>query len=61
MLNLLMRFQLLFTRAGRKDAAELEAGFVKRLIHANANDRALGNGADIWYRDFHALIAAPVP
>ena len=47
-----------FTIAGRKDADELEAGLVARLIHANCNDRSLGNGADLWYRDFHPLVAA---
>jgi alpha-amylase/alpha-mannosidase (GH57 family) len=45
-----------FTLAGRRDADALEAGFVQRLIHANANDRSLGNGADLWYRDYHALL-----
>ncbi len=48
-----------FTMLGRKDAADLEAGFVHRLIHANCNDRALGNGADLWYRDFHHLLSQP--
>ncbi len=55
--RLLMRMAA-FAIAGRKDAEELEAGLVARLIHAHANDRSLGNGADIWYRDFHHLIAA---
>ena len=45
-----------FALSGRKDAASLEGGFVERLIHAHCNDRALGNGADLWYRDFHHLI-----
>ena len=48
-----------FALRGRADADELEAGLVARLIHARCNDRSLGNGADLWYRDFHALIAAP--
>ncbi len=48
-----------FTMCGRKDAAELEAGFVHRLIHAHCNDRALGNGADLWYRDYHPLVSRP--
>jgi alpha-amylase/alpha-mannosidase (GH57 family) len=48
-----------FTLKGRKDAADLEAGFVHRLIHAHCNDRALGNGADLWYRDFHHLVTEP--
>jgi alpha-amylase/alpha-mannosidase (GH57 family) len=47
-----------FAIAGRKDADRLEAGLVARLIHANSNDRTLGNGADLWYRDFHPLVAA---
>ncbi len=55
--RLLMRMAA-FAIAGRKDADALEAGLVARLIHAHANDRSLGNGADIWYRDFHPLIAA---
>ena len=49
-----------FTMAGRKDAEPLEAGFVARLIHANCNDRSLGNGADLWYRDFHPLLSLPL-
>ncbi|HYW52066.1 MAG TPA: DUF3536 domain-containing protein [Gemmatimonadaceae bacterium] len=48
-----------FTMAGRDDADMLEAGFVERLIHARCNDRGLGNGADLWYRDFHPLLAVP--
>ncbi len=48
-----------FAISGRTDREQLEAGFVARLIHANANDRALGNGADLWYRDFHPLISTP--
>jgi alpha-amylase/alpha-mannosidase (GH57 family) len=48
-----------FAMSGRRDAAELEAGFVRQLIHANCNDRALGNGADLWHRDFHPLILPP--
>jgi alpha-amylase/alpha-mannosidase (GH57 family) len=48
-----------FAISGRADREQLEAGFVARLIHANANDRALGNGADLWYRDFHPLISTP--
>ncbi|MCC7051835.1 MAG: DUF3536 domain-containing protein [Gemmatimonadaceae bacterium] len=47
-----------FAIAGRPDADALEAGLVARLIHANCNDRSLGNGADLWYRDFHPLVAA---
>ncbi len=47
-----------FTIAGRRDAAALEAGLVAHLIHARCTDRSLGNGADLWYRDFHPLIAA---
>ena len=39
-------------------ADALEAGFVARLIHANCNDRSLGNGAHLWYRAFHHLIVA---
>jgi hypothetical protein len=45
-----------FAMAGRKDADALEAGLVARLIQARCNDRSLGNGADLWYRDFHALL-----
>ena len=48
-----------FAMAGRDDAARLEAGFVERLVHAHYNDRSLGNGADLWYRDFHALLQSP--
>ena len=48
-----------FTIAGAQGCGELEAGFVQRLIHAHCNDRALGNGADLWYRDFHHLVVAP--
>jgi len=48
-----------FAMAGRADAEALEAGLVARLVHANANDRSLGNGADIWYRDFHHLLVTP--
>jgi alpha-amylase/alpha-mannosidase (GH57 family) len=46
-----------FAIAGRKDADALEAGLVARLIHARCNDGRLGNGADLWYRDFHPLLA----
>jgi alpha-amylase/alpha-mannosidase (GH57 family) len=53
--RILMRMAA-FAMAGRADTAELEAGFVHRLIHANANDRSLGNGADLWYRDYHGLV-----
>ncbi|MCU0627137.1 MAG: DUF3536 domain-containing protein [Gemmatimonadaceae bacterium] len=42
--------------AGRADAAQLEAGFVERLAHAECNDRALGTGADLWRRDFASLV-----
>ena len=48
-----------FAIAGRPDAEALEAGLVARLIHASANDRSLGNGADIWYRDYHHLLVTP--
>jgi alpha-amylase/alpha-mannosidase (GH57 family) len=45
-----------FVMAGRADAESLEAGFITRLIHANCTDRALGNGADLWYREYHQLL-----
>ena len=48
-----------FTLRGRADAAELERGFVDRLAEAHCNDRSLGNGADLWYRDFHPLVEQP--
>ena len=48
-----------FALAGRVDAEPLETGFVERLRHARCNDHELGNGADLWRRDFHPLLTAP--
>jgi len=48
-----------FAISGHDHADTLEAGLVARLIHARCNDRSLGNGADLWYRDFHRLIEPP--
>jgi hypothetical protein len=45
-----------FAMAGRRNVRELEQGFADRLRDARAVDHALGNGADIWYRDYHHLV-----